>query len=397
MSTQYTSLLAWATARGAVWSTALEVRDTGPRGRGVFSAGAGLKKGDVILRLPLSLAVRPSGHLRELCAENKITNVMALALIIVHELFADPSSRDPFFELLAASASPAVPLLWDRSTLHLLHGTALMGPTASLPSAALGGAGAKPGGGPPSNVAGADAALAAAREAFATDVLPAMALAGEEYLPTHVRTMRHFETALAWVTSRGLQGRLNYEVPRLMGKVNFPTIEDAVRRLGVADGECVVELGAGDGVGVRALAAAGRKGLDVWAVEISARFRATLLATTALSPSRVVDADAKAMPFLASGSVDKVLAVNVVYFLDPLPVYLEELHRVLRPKTGVLLFACKFNLQVQPAVAPCVNVALAPVVAAMKEAGFEVSVEEVDLSGLGNAKYSYIAVKGRKL
>ena len=212
MSTHYTSLLAWATARGAVWSSALEVRDTGPRGRGVFSAGAGLKKGDVILRLPLSLAVRPSGHLRELCAENKITNVMALALILVHELFADPSSRDPFFELLAASASPAVPLLWDRSTLHLLHGTALMGSTASLRSAALGGGGAKPGGGPPSNVAGPDAALAAAREAFATDVLPAMALAGEEYLPTHIRTMRNFETALAWVTSRGLQGRLNYEV-----------------------------------------------------------------------------------------------------------------------------------------------------------------------------------------
>ena len=189
---------------------------------------------------------------------------------------------------------------------------------------------------------------------------------------------------------------LGWLATRLMGKVNFPTIEDAVRRLGVADGECVVELGAGDGVGVRALAAAGRKGLDVWAVEISARFRATLLATTALPPSRVVDADAKAMPFLASGSVDKVLAVNVVYFLDPLPVYLEELHRVLRPKTGVLLFACKFNL-VSSNSAPFVNVALAPVVAAMKEAGFEVSVEEVDLSGLGDAKYSYTAIKGRKL
>lgn len=189
---------------------------------------------------------------------------------------------------------------------------------------------------------------------------------------------------------------LGWLATRLMGKVNFPTIEDAVRRLGVADGECVVELGAGDGVGVRALAAAGRKGLDVWAVEISARFRATLLATTSLPPSRVVDADAKAMPFLASGSVDKVLAVNVVYFLDPLPVYLEELHRVLRPKTGVLLFACKFNL-VSSNSAPFVNVALVPVVAAMKEAGFEVSVEEVDLSGLGDAKYSYTAVTGRKL
>ena len=33
----------------------------------------------------------------------------------------------------------------------------------------------------------------------------------------------------------------------------------------------------------------------------------------------------------------------------------------------------------------------------MKEAGFEVSVEEVDLSGLGDAKYSYTAIKGRKL
>ena len=183
---------------------------------------------------------------------------------------------------------------------------------------------------------------------------------------------------------------------RFMSKVNSPTIEDAVRRLAVADGERVVGLGAGHGVGIRALAASGRSGLDVWAIEISAQFRAMLLETTALPASRVVNADAKAMPFLKSGSVDKVLAVNVVYFLDPLEVYLAELHRVLRPKTGVVLFAGKFKL-VSRNGAPFVNVELTPVVEAMKQAGFEVCVEEVDLSELGDARYSYTAVTGRKL
>ena len=142
---------------------------------------------------------------------------------------------------------------------------------------------------------------------------------------------------------------LGWLATQLMGKVNFPTIEDAVRRLGVADGECVVELGAGHGVGVRALAAPGREGLDVWAVEISARFRATLLATTALSPSRVVDADAKAMPFLASGSVDKVLAVNVVYFLLPAA----DVSGGAAPRAAVQDRGPAVRLQVQPASSTC--------------------------------------------
>jgi SAM-dependent methyltransferase len=179
-----------------------------------------------------------------------------------------------------------------------------------------------------------------------------------------------------------------------MRAINRQSTEDAVRRLGVCDGDVVVEIGAGFGFGIRALSAAGLQGLDVWAVEISAKFRKELRASTGLPESRIVDADAKAMPFLADESVDKILAVNVVYFLSPLAEYLREIRRVLRPG-GVALLACKWPL-VKGAEPPFVNTSAAAVHEAMRVAGFELSVEDVNLSALGDAKYSYQAVFCRK-
>jgi SAM-dependent methyltransferase len=182
---------------------------------------------------------------------------------------------------------------------------------------------------------------------------------------------------------------------RVMRAINRQSTEDAVRRLGVRDGDVVVEIGAGFGFGIRALAAAGLQRLDVWAVEISAEFRRELRVSTDLPENRIVDADAKALhAFLSDGSVDKILAVNVVYFLSPLEEYLREMWRVLRPG-GVALLACKWLL-VEGAEPPFVNTSADAVHDAVHAAGFELSVVNVDLSALGDARYSYQAVFCRK-
>ena len=53
------SLLEWARKQGAHWSSNLEVRE-GERGRGVF-ASVDISQGDLLLRLPICLAIKSTG------------------------------------------------------------------------------------------------------------------------------------------------------------------------------------------------------------------------------------------------------------------------------------------------------------------------------------------------
>ena len=49
--------------------------------------------------------------------------------------------------------------------------------------------------------------------------------------------------------------------------------------------------------------------------------------------------------FPLNNSVDCILAINVIYFLHPLKDYLRELYRVLKPRTGRVLFSCKSHVE----------------------------------------------------
>ena len=191
------------------------------------------------------------------------------------------------------------------------------------------------------------------------------------------------------------QGIAGFLTMTLMERSNPPTILDAVKRLAPVDGDVVLEVGAGHGVGIRALMDTKRR-LDIWAVEISPAFREKLRETTALPADRIVDADARSLSFLADGSVDKVMAINVVYFLDPLADYLRELHRVLKPG-GRLLFGCKWKaaqaLGMLGPAGPFKNKDQATVVEAMQAAGFEVTAVDVDLR-TGDPRHNYAALEG---
>ncbi|GIS10001.1 MAG: hypothetical protein CM15mP114_07830 [Alphaproteobacteria bacterium] len=43
-----------------------------------------------------------------------------------------------------------------------------------------------------------------------------------------------------------------------------------------------------------------------------------------------------------NGSIDKILLINVIYFLNPLDLYLKELKRILK-KDGTIFIAAKFD------------------------------------------------------
>jgi hypothetical protein len=91
---------------------------------------------------------------------------------------------------------------------------------------------------------------------------------------------------------------------------------------------------------------------------------------------------------VASGSIDRVLAVNVVYFLDPLDVYARELYRVMAPKSRGIL-ACKPKSIMTAHNSVFVNKDMNSIMDAFRHQGFTVTKEFVDL---GNPIESYVAL-----
>jgi SAM-dependent methyltransferase len=194
---------------------------------------------------------------------------------------------------------------------------------------------------------------------------------------------------------------------KLMEQGNPPSIVAGIQRLGIErHHDVVVELGAGHGVGLRQ-AYLHHTPKRLVAVEISPAFYQKLETVKAellqkqqagknsdhVGTIEIYSQDAKSMPFLEDNEVDKMFAMNVVYFLDPLPDYLREIHRVLKPGSGTVVFGCKFR-SVRDAPPPFVNVRPEPIVQAMEAAGFEVSSQEVEVEG--SSVYSYIEIKGIK-
>ena len=133
----------------------------------------------------------------------------------------------------------------------------------------------------------------------------------------------------------------------MMARVNQESSRDMVlfiKELGYDfAGANVIELGPGAGFATRAIL--DKKPSSMLVVEVSTLFRRMLKEDRYLSMAvdsgtlSIVGEDAVRLG-AQSSSVDIVCAMNVVYFLRPLHVYLEEIARVLRPG-GVLVFGTK--------------------------------------------------------
>ena len=251
-------------------------------------------------------------------------------------------------------------------------------------------------------------------------LLTAAALYAPSFLPLLAASMRSPDG-----------GPFGWFAQSLMTLANVPTIADAVTRLAPsANDELWVEIGAAHGYGLKEVFKRQRDGDFDWpqrivAVEISKQLRedyltplshtfdgvvyyerkernwmpaAVLKQATDNYPASSADTrslfelyseDAKDMrSFLRTSSVDKLLAVNVVYFLDPLEDYMHEIARVLKPG-GKALFACKFDqIQWMPSP-PFINKEAEAVMAAILDSGLEADLQPVDL---GDPKFSYSAI-----
>jgi SAM-dependent methyltransferase len=189
----------------------------------------------------------------------------------------------------------------------------------------------------------------------------------------------------------GIQGWL---AMRLMAKANPPSIRQGIRQLGLTSDDVFVELGAGHGWGLQEVAAGDQIPNRIVCVEISPAFRAKVeKVKNELSPDvarrvEIHGEDCKNMPYLEDESVHKIFGMNVVYFLDPLHVYLHEIRRVLKPG-GTVTFGCKFAM-LPKGTNEFINTNQDAIVDALRTAGFAVTVSAHD--GLG----PWTEIKGTK-
>lgn len=164
---------------------------------------------------------------------------------------------------------------------------------------------------------------------------------------------------------------------------------DAAARIGLGsaskEGAVIVEIGPGAGHATKELFQKFSPS-RLYGVEISEAFRNRLTDDADLKPFldsgafTVHGDDAKGLSFVPDGSVDAVFAFNVVYFLDPLSLYLKEFHRILKPGGSINFGVKDVAKNMDPTI--YVNNDWDKCVEEMKKAGFEdAKAEEARMEG----------------
>ena len=195
---------------------------------------------------------------------------------------------------------------------------------------------------------------------------------------THLMTenMRSPKTiGLAWVART------------LMNYSNAQVSSDIVTRMKLKKPDHVLELGVGNGLAIKEIAKISEK--QIIGIEISREFRRNLSRMKLPKNIVILENDAKDLSNeIPDGSIDKLLAINVIYFLKPIEQYILEFKRILK-KGGKGYLGCKFesikNFDIE--VAP--NRSESEIISQISSAGFSVSSEFVDL-GEDRSRYTFI-------
>ena len=173
----------------------------------------------------------------------------------------------------------------------------------------------------------------------------------------------------------------------LMNYSNAQVSIDIVNRMKLKKTDHVLELGVGNGLAIKEIAKI--SGNNIIGIEISAEFRRNLLKMKLPKNIVILENDAKDLSNeIPDGSIDKLLAINVIYFLKPITEYVLEFKRILK-KGGIGYLGCKFESikNFDTAVAPNRNER--EIITQLISVGFYVSSEFVDL-GEERSRYTFI-------
>ncbi|WP_096087624.1 class I SAM-dependent methyltransferase [Agaribacterium haliotis] len=122
-----------------------------------------------------------------------------------------------------------------------------------------------------------------------------------------------------------------------MNELNRFMTGKTIEALSVTKGECVVEIGPGNGVlSEPVLQALGTEG-HYWALEKSQLMAAELQQRFISAPCHVHVKSADCLHVhLDADSVDALMAVNVLYFIDDLPAFFRHIYTWLKPGARVV-------------------------------------------------------------
>ncbi len=175
---------------------------------------------------------------------------------------------------------------------------------------------------------------------------------------------------------------------RLMLVGNQKVIEDSVQRLNIKREDKILEIGSGNGQALIEILKKNPKQIKV--IEISPIFRNHLNKKFG-NKIELYENDAKKLKGIINNcSIDKILLINVIYFLNPLDLYLKEFKRILN-KNGVIFIAGKFEAVKTFNDNVFQNKKITDLLKVLKKF-FKVSYEFVDLGDL-NSKYYAIYLK----
>ena len=180
---------------------------------------------------------------------------------------------------------------------------------------------------------------------------------------------------------------LSWVARTLMNYSNAQVSIDIVNRMNLKKTDNVLELGVGNGLAIKEIAKI--SGINIIGIEISAEFRRNLLKMKLPKNIVILENDAKDLSKeIPDGSIDKLLAINVIYFLKPIEEYILEFKRILK-KGGIGYLGCKFesikNFDIE--VAP--NRDEGAIITQLLNLGFSASSEFIDL-GEDRSRYTLI-------
>ena len=178
----------------------------------------------------------------------------------------------------------------------------------------------------------------------------------------------------------------------LMNYSNAQVSIDVVNRMKLKKTDHVLELGVGNGLAIKEIAKISEN--KIIGIEISAEFRKKFRNKQLPKNIVILENDAKDLSKeIPDGSIDKLLAINVIYFLKPIEEYILEFKRILK-KGGIGYLGCKFesikNFDIE--VAP--NRDEGAIITQLLNLGFSASSEFIDL---GEDRSRYTLIKFEKL
>ena len=186
-------------------------------------------------------------------------------------------------------------------------------------------------------------------------------------------------------------GFLGNIAKELMIVFNEFVYNDSIKKLNVKKNDNVIEIGSGNGQGIKKLLNLTSK--NIISIEVSDTFRNKLIQKFKNQNVTILSNDAKNLSdIVKDNSFDKLLAVNVIYFLHPIIDYAREFFRILKIN-GLGVLVCKFEgiKNFDDKVAPNKN--LEDIVNAFEKAGFGVKTEFIKSI---NTQKEYHAIYLRK-